>query len=932
MIARLVLFAVVFGCAVPTRAVETATVHPHGTKADYERAASLGRLFQGKVFKTAVHPHWLPDGNRFWYRNDLPGGAREFVVVDAAAGKREPAFDHARLASAFEKALNKKVDATRLPVERIEFAAKENAVDVWVAGTWWRCPLTSYELRKLSADERLAPTLPVLPSPHPSQGKGGETRINFTNKTAGEVELQWVDLQGNRKGYGTLAAGETRAQHTFAGHVWAATTKDGKVLAAFEATEEPGLALISEPKAMPPLNAPPVAALASRGQGPETHLRFINRTKSAVELFWVDTKGERKPFGRIEPDDDRQQHTFAGHIWIACEPGGRILAAFEATDAGGIAEIEESKGVIEPRKIMGSLSPDGQWAAYLRNRNVFIRNVKSGEETALTTDGAEKDAYEGELLWSPDSRRLLAARTAAGQEHKVNAVESSPRDQVQPKLQSWNYLKPGDKIAHRRPYLFDVPGKRRIAIPEELFSNPWSLSELRWEPDGRRFTFLYNQRGHQIVRIVAVDAESGAASALIEETPATFVDYSNKIHYRVFEKTGEILWMSERDGWNHLYLFDAKTGQLKNQITKGEWVVRGVDRVDEEKRQIWFHAGGIRPGQDPYYLHYARVNFDGSGLTILTEGDGTHRVVYSPDRRFLIDTWSRVDQPPVTELRRADDGKRVCELERADTSALVAAGWKSPERFVAKGRDGTTDIYGLIYRPMRFDPKQKYPVIEAIYAGPHGYFVQKDFQVLHGTEVLAELGFIVVQMDGMGTNWRSRAFHDVAWKNIGDSGFPDRVLWIKAAAAKYAEIDATRVGIYGGSAGGQSALRAVLAHGDFYKAAAADCGCHDNRMDKIWWNEAWMGWPIGPHYAEQSNVTQAHKLQGKLLLTVGELDHNVDPASTMQVVNALIKADKDFELVIIPGADHGCGESTYGKRRRADFFVRNLLGVEPRKE
>jgi dipeptidyl aminopeptidase/acylaminoacyl peptidase len=324
------------------------------------------------------------------------------------------------------------------------------------------------------------------------------------------------------------------------------------------------------------------------------------------------------------------------------------------------------------------------------------------------------------------------------------------------------------------------------------------------------------------------------------------------------------------------------------------------------------------------------VNFDGTGLVILTEGDGTHTIEFSPDRRFFVDTWSRVDHPPVNELRNAKDGRLVCELERGDASALVQTGWQAPERFVAKARDGVTDIYGMINRPTTFDPKKHYPVIEQIYAGPQGAFVPKGFSTLNSMQSLAELGFIVVQIDGMGTSHRSKQFHDVCWKNIGDAGFPDRILWLKAAAAKHPYMDLTRVGIYGGSAGGQNALRALIAHGDFYKAAVADCGCHDNRMDKIWWNEQWMGWPIGPHYDEQSNVTQAHKLTGKLLLTVGELDKNVDPASTMQVVNALIKADKDFDLVVIPGAGHGSAEGKYGTRRRADFFVRNLLGVEPR--
>jgi dipeptidyl aminopeptidase/acylaminoacyl peptidase len=245
---------------------------------------------------------------------------------------------------------------------------------------------------------------------------------------------------------------------------------------------------------------------------------------------------------------------------------------------------------------------------------------------------------------------------------------------------------------------------------------------------------------------------------------------------------------------------------------------------------------------------------------------------------------------------------------------------------VALGRDGITPIYGIIHRPAGFDPDKRYPVIESIYAGPHGAHVPKSFRTTYGQQRLTDLGFIVVQIDGMGTNWRSKAFHDVCWKNLGDAGFPDRIRWIRAAAQRYPYLDIRRVGIYGGSAGGQNALRALLAHGDFYQVAVADCGCHDNRMDKIWWNEQWMGWPVGPHYIEQSNVTQAHRLQGKLLLMVGELDRNVDPASTMQVVKALIKADKDFDMLVIPGAGHGAAGTAYGRRRLQDFFVEHLLG------
>jgi dipeptidyl-peptidase-4 len=281
-------------------------------------------------------------------------------------------------------------------------------------------------------------------------------------------------------------------------------------------------------------------------------------------------------------------------------------------------------------------------------------------------------------------------------------------------------------------------------------------------------------------------------------------------------------------------------------------------------------------------------------------------------------------------LRSSADGHLICELERGDWTELLRTGWRAPERFVAKGRDGTTDIYGLIFRPTNFEPGKKYPVIEDLYAGPQSAFVPKGFAAYYKAQALAELGFIVVKIDGMGTSHRSKAFHDVCWKNLVDSGFPDRILWMQAAAKQDSSLDVTRVGVFGGSAGGQSATCALLTHGEFYQVAVSDCGCHDNRMDKIWWNELWMGWPVGPHYAEQSNVTLAHRLQGKLLLIVGELDTNVDPASTMQVVNALVKADKDFELLVIPGSNHGSAESAYGARRRQDFFVRHLLGVEPR--
>lgn len=790
-------------------------VHAQGTLADYERARGLREKFDGLALNLPGVATWIEGTNRFWYRKSVRGGY-EFVVVDADALTKKPAFDHEKLAAALSAATGEKYTAVTLPFTEprpagrfgrrglavpLTFSDQQRAIEFGAAGFRWKCTLTSYECTKGTALSEGANASGRRPSEDESFGPGDD-----------------------------LLAG-------------------------------------------PAVHDPDV--------------------QDGIEF--------------LAPQQDAQQNP---------PQGGR---------RGGDALEQTARP-----------SPDGKWEALIENYNVFLRRKGQAKATPLSYDGSEGNYYTlRSIVWSPDSTRLVAYRTRPGYRRELHFIESSPDDQLQPKHSTIVYRKPGDALDHAQPVLFEIDSKKAIPIGDRLFPNPYTLTPPAWWKDSRGFTFDYNQRGHQLYRVIEVDAQTGTTRSLITEESKTFVDYrplaesrtdtGKRFRHNVADGK-EIIWASERDGWSHLYLLDGATGAVKNQITKGHWVVRYVDHVDEEKRQIWFRASGMNPKQDPYFTHYYRINFDGTGLTALTDAEGDHTVMYSEDRKFYVDTWSRVEQPPVSQLRRTEDRKVLMELERGDISALLAAGWKAPEAFVAKGRDGTTDIWGVIYRPTNFDPSKKYPVIERIYAGPQGSFVPKTFSPAANS--LAELGFIVVQIDGMGTNNRSQAFHEVAWRNLADAGFPDRILWHKAVAAKYPWYDITRVGVYGNSAGGQNALGALLFHPEFYKVAVSNSGCHDNRMDKIWWNELWMSWPLGPHYEASSNMVNAHRLQGELLLILGELDSNVDPASTLQVVNQLIKHHKKFDLLFVPGGGHGAG-GDYGQHLLQDFFVRHLLDVEP---
>lgn len=628
---------------------------------------------------------------------------------------------------------------------------------------------------------------------------------------------------------------------------------------------------------------------------------------------------------RLNISLDTLRFQLDGKFWAYSIKNNRLLDEGAIPSRGKERHWMEVDDEKEGRPVT---SPDGKWTAFIKNDNVYVREVATGKEKQLSQDGTLSNYYSSYIQWSPDSKSVVSCRIRPVEKRYVYYVESSPADQAQPKLHKQEYAKPGDELRFKVPCIFEVESGRRLIPSTELFSHQYELSGPMWNADSKAITFEYNERGHKVYLVLEMSAVDGSVRTLIEEKEEKYVNYP-RIYRNYLGDGKRIIWSSERDNYNHLYLYDRATGKPLNQITKGEWYVRGVQHVDEANEVIYFSANGMKKGEDPYLIHYYKINFDGSNLVELTPEEGMHQCWYSSDYKYLVDVYSKVDQAPIAVLRDAKNGKIRMQLDKADISALLANGWKAPEVFSAKGRDGKTDMWGVIYRPSNFDPSKKYPVIEYIYSGPGDQYVPKTFSSYNWWMTsLAELGFIVVQVDGMTTSFRSKEFEEVCYKNLKDAGLPDHIAWIKAAAQKYPYMDIDRVGIFGCSAGGQESTGAVLFHPEFYKAAYSACGCHDNRMDKIWWNELWMGYPVDESYSACSNVDNAHLLSRPLMLVVGELDDNVDPASTMQVANALIKANKDFELVVIPGAHHTMGED-FGEHKRYDFFVRYLMGVTP---
>ena len=566
-------------------------------------------------------------------------------------------------------------------------------------------------------------------------------------------------------------------------------------------------------------------------------------------------------------------------------------------------------------------SPDSTLVAFVRDNNVWVSKIDGSDPCQLSYDGTDGDAYM-EIKWSPDGKKLAALRKEVLKERQIILRESRPSDQVQPRYRYLDYAKPGDRLPQYTPALFDVEARKAVPLDRTIPRDQYFVTLGGWSSDSSFFTYEYNQRGHQLYELAAVDGATGKVRTLAKEETDTFVYYYDLWRY-LFSDGKQMLWISERDDWRHLYVIDTHTLQMR-QLTRGEWNVREIHKVDEKGGFILANANGLAAakGEDPYNKHVVKIDLATGRVTDLTPENANHVVSFNKGFSAFVDNYSRPDQPSVSVLRSASDGHVLLDIQKQDISKALTQGFTMPEVFSAKGRDGVTDIWGTIYRPFKFNPKKKYPVVEYIYAGPHDSHVTKDFAGPMRFSRLLELGFIVVTIDGMGTDNRSKSFQDVCWRDLKDAGFPDRILWMQATAKKYKYMNLDKVGIYGYSAGGQNAMAALLFHPEFYKVGVALCGCHDNRMDKIWWNEQWMGYPVGPWYSESSNVDNAYRLEGKLLLINGEVDDNVDPASTLQVVSELVKNGKDFEQLYLPGHSHNLG-SEWITRRVFEFFWRH---------
>ena len=649
-----------------------------------------------------------------------------------------------------------------------------------------------------------------------------------------------------------------------------------------------------------------------------------------------------------------------------------LVDPVRATRLACSPETDRCGGALDPREVSRlrpagrpggrpeSVSPDGKRAAFIRNYNLWVRDVASGRETQLTTDGQKDFGYATDnagwtksdrpvLVWSPDSRKIATFQQddrAVGEMYLVTTKVGHPE------LQAWKYPLPGDSVIsmiQRVVIDVDAPRVIRLQMPADAHRSTLcdhvvcrggeGWTDVQWYPDGSRVAFVSTSRDHKHEVLRVADAATGAVRDVMREDVATQYESGNGMaNWRVLPASNEVIWFSERDDWGQLYLYDLTSGQLKSKITSGEGNVAQLRRVDEKTRTLYFVGNAREKGRDPYFRHFYKIRMDGSGLTLLTPEDADHDISLAPSGQYFVDTYSRPEVPPVSVLRDLN-GKRIVTLETGDISRLTAIGWKPPMPITVKARDGKTDLYGLMYIPTKLDPTKKYPIVNHIYPGPQtGSVGGRSFSPARGdAQALAELGFVVVEIDGMGTPWRSKSFHDAYYGKMGDNTLPDQVAGMKELAQRFPYIDVNRAGIYGHSGGGFAAADAMFRYPDFFKVGISEAGNHDQRNYEDDWGERYQGLLTrsadgSDNYAPEANQLLAKNLKGKLLLAHGTMDDNVPPSNTLLVVNELIKANKDFDLILLPNRAHGFGNEAYMVRRRWDYFVKNLLGVEPPKE
>lgn len=605
------------------------------------------------------------------------------------------------------------------------------------------------------------------------------------------------------------------------------------------------------------------------------------------------------------------------------------------------------------------VSPDGKKAAFIRDWNLWVRDLTTKQEIPMTTDGIKDFGYATDnagwkhsdraiLLWSPDSKKIA---TFQQDQRHVSDMYLVATTVGAPNLEAWKYPIPTDKDIiqiHRVIIEVDKPKIIRLQIPSDArrgtlcddISCSGSFDDNEWNADGSKLAFVSSSRDHKEAKLRIADAATGIVKEVLEEKVTTqYESGQGSVNWHYLAASNEIIWYSERDDWGHLYLYDAQTGKLKNQITVGDFVVTRLLKTDEKNRVLFFEANGREKGRDPYFSHFYRVDFDGKNLQLLTPDDGHHSISLSPDHKFFVDCYSKPDVPSHTVLRNMK-GELITPLEKTDISKLIATGWKAPEPITVKSRDGKWDLYGLMFTPTTLDRTKKYPVVNYIYPGPQGGGVgNRSFTSARSDhQALAELGFVVVVIDGTCNPNRSKSFHDVCYGNMADNTLEDQIAGLKQLAAKNPFMDLDKVGIWGHSGGGYATAAAMFRYPDFYKVGISESGNHDNRNYEDDWGERYIGLLVKDatgksNYDNQANQNFAANLKGKLMLAHGGMDDNVPPYNTYLVVDALVKANKDFDLVIFPNARHGFGgDSFYMMRRRWDYFVKHLQGAEPPKE